>query len=696
MSRGSSSRLWIVLIAAFTVAAIMTAAESRLTVFDLHAEDDAKSRLRLLDGPAQVEVDPQQPWALIPHLLPGPEDAWAGSTPHSLALPLRPPPHGSLELYIFLETASQPSPSTGQDRSEDVLGSVPSRRPTDLVVAVNDAPLTVVEIPGTPERDVGTSARHVIRRKIEIPARALGTASTVRLSLINQSGPMVVLERMRLVEERPTFAGANLGRRGRFPPESAMLLGTGLLVLILWNRVEATGQLDGRRVAALSTSALALLLLGLAELTPPDWFLAAAVPRWAWLVLSCVLLLACRPPRSTPFPAARAPRSEERVGPTRTLPRRAALIALYLFTVVLFLEGASRGTLMIGGLQRRLANYNEDAWWRLQWIRREREDVSIFYSFDEYHPARGWTLRSNVRNAGDFAQGIVVNSNSMGIRGRREYALRKPPGVTRALVFGDSFTFGDEVSDDETYAAQLEQLLPRTEVLNLGVHGYAHDQMLLYLQEVGADYRPDLVFLGFVADDMDRNLRGFRDFAKPRFDLAGAQLILRNTPVPRPEEVLARERYRSRFVDLLLLLAAEARSPSKASEAAKRNRLTTGILDEFRRTVIQVSATPVFVYMPMEEDLDSTSGATTAEEDFFLQYCHSRGILAVDLRPVFLARLGRGARFMPHHHWTPEEHRIAAEGIAAALAERQLVPRPAVAGGPEAGRPATHGEPPPS
>ena len=49
----------------------------------------------------------------------------------------------------------------------------------------------------------------------------------------------------------------------------------------------------------------------------------------------------------------------------------------------------------------------------------------------------------------------------------------KPDGVMRVLVFGDSLTFGDEVTDDETYVAHLQTMLPGTEVLNLGVHGMA-------------------------------------------------------------------------------------------------------------------------------------------------------------------------------------------------------------------------------
>jgi hypothetical protein len=51
--------------------------------------------------------------------------------------------------------------------------------------------------------------------------------------------------------------------------------------------------------------------------------------------------------------------------------------------------------------------------------------------------------------------------------------------------------------------------------------GYEHDQMPLYLEEVGAGFQPDVVLLGFVHLDMERNLLGFSDFATPWFTLCG-------------------------------------------------------------------------------------------------------------------------------------------------------------------------------
>jgi hypothetical protein len=74
--------------------------------------------------------------------------------------------------------------------------------------------------------------------------------------------------------------------------------------------------------------------------------------------------------------------------------------------------------------------------------------------------------------------GLYV-SNSAGIRSNREYNLIAPPGVTRIVAFGDSFTHGDEVPNQETWEYLLEQSRDEVEVMNFGVQGYGADQAYL-------------------------------------------------------------------------------------------------------------------------------------------------------------------------------------------------------------------------
>src|SRR5260370_10817041 len=175
-----------------------------------------------------------------------------------------------------------------------------------------------------------------------------------------------------------------------------------------------------------------------------------------------------------------------------TLMRRIVKLAVYVLCFFLFAELMSRGLLSVGPLFRRLKD-TDDSSRRIEWVKRHgSEQSSNEYEFVIHSPTRGWAAKPGLRDLAVFGN-KVLNSNSRGIRGKTEYDYSRQPGRRRIVTLGDSYTLGDEVSDDETYSSDLATLLPNTELLNLGVSGYGHDQMLLYLKEEGAKYHPDVV-----------------------------------------------------------------------------------------------------------------------------------------------------------------------------------------------------------
>jgi len=265
----------------------------------------------------------------------------------------------------------------------------------------------------------------------------------------------------------------------------------------------------------------------------------------------------------------------------------------------------------------------------------------------------------------------TLSSNSRGLRGFSEHAYEKPPGTLRILTFGDSFTFGDEVSDNETWTYYLEKLLPGSEVINFGVHGYGHDQMLLYLQEEGIKYHPDIVILGFLSFDMQRNVISFRDYAKPRFVLDGGHLVLTNTPVPRIEETLAREPWHSKFLDLLTMLRSRYRERSGELKS-EMEQVTVALLDEIANTIRAAGAMPIFVYLPCCDEIARPETDMSDGERFFFSYCREHGVQSIYLQRFFLEKLERGVD-LKTGHWDAEEHRTAAEGIRAYLVEHSIV-----------------------
>ena len=98
--------------------------------------------------------------------------------------------------------------------------------------------------------------------------------------------------------------------------------------------------------------------------------------------------------------------------------------------------------------------------------------------------------------------------SSAGMRDR-EFGVRKPDGVFRIVVIGDSVTFGFMCPREQTYPKQLETVLnqsatpgaPQFEVLNLGVTGYNMPQIVEALRSRGLRYEPDLVIYGYVLND---------------------------------------------------------------------------------------------------------------------------------------------------------------------------------------------------
>lgn len=140
-----------------------------------------------------------------------------------------------------------------------------------------------------------------------------------------------------------------------------------------------------------------------------------------------------------------------------------------------------------------------------------------------------YTLRG-IRPNAEFRHSSVDGTwtfvtNSRGFRDTREFAYAKPEGTLRVLSLGDSHTQGYEVRQEATFSAVLERYLARrgarAEVLNAGVSGFSTAEALAFLENEGYKYRPDVVVLGFYANDFEDNLKA------GLFALDGDRLIAR-------------------------------------------------------------------------------------------------------------------------------------------------------------------------
>jgi len=90
-----------------------------------------------------------------------------------------------------------------------------------------------------------------------------------------------------------------------------------------------------------------------------------------------------------------------------------------------------------------------------------------------------------------------------------EYSLKKPEGIFRVLVLGDSQTFGHGIKDlKDTWVKKLEAKLQKEgrnasiEVLNISGPGWNSDTYLYELFKNGFKFNPDLVILAYAHNDI--------------------------------------------------------------------------------------------------------------------------------------------------------------------------------------------------
>lgn len=128
------------------------------------------------------------------------------------------------------------------------------------------------------------------------------------------------------------------------------------------------------------------------------------------------------------------------------------------------------------------------------------------------HPVFGWVLEPGVSYRNTFLQDAPrVTYNSRGWRDV-EHDFDKRPDVFRILVLGDSFMEAYSVELNEAFHRRIVSRAKahglNVETINLGVGGYGTLQQYLVFREVGSQYDPDLVLLGFYpANDVRNNSR---------------------------------------------------------------------------------------------------------------------------------------------------------------------------------------------
>lgn len=146
----------------------------------------------------------------------------------------------------------------------------------------------------------------------------------------------------------------------------------------------------------------------------------------------------------------------------------------------------------------------------------------------EFHERLGWVPKQGFAGKENM-WGTEVTISQDGIRANGQNALKNSKSSENLiLAIGDSFTFGDQVSDHETWPAILEKLTG-IRTLNGGVFGYGVDQTYLRMRSLAKKYQPTVIVFSLIPSDIYRcELSERTSVAKPYFQIKENSLILRN------------------------------------------------------------------------------------------------------------------------------------------------------------------------
>jgi hypothetical protein len=292
----------------------------------------------------------------------------------------------------------------------------------------------------------------------------------------------------------------------------------------------------------------------------------------------------------------------------------------------------------------------------------------------EAHATRGWRMVPSMDHRTYHHE---VRVNALGLRGR-EVPEERAPGELRVLALGDSTTYGQGVADGDTLPAAMEAELRALSsdrawrVINAGHRGYATNQELALLRELGPSIDPDVVLLLWFENDLEdidveRNHARFLEVGRVPFDLGepwtrGARLRWHATQLLRRSALL---------MELHDRLQQARTVPRSAEEERRGLERAAGHLDELVALCREGDRLGVVAVVPHPGVLSGPGrhGELAGE---VLRLARERGLATLDLAPALLehARRTEGPTVLPFDgHYDGAANRAMARSAARQLLE---------------------------
>lgn len=292
--------------------------------------------------------------------------------------------------------------------------------------------------------------------------------------------------------------------------------------------------------------------------------------------------------------------------------------------------------------------------------------------------------------------GYLVKTNREGYRCSNEVTPRRAKS-RRVLVFGDSYTAGDGVSNGKRYSDVLEGKLDDTEVLNFGLSGTGTDQQLMIFRQYSGTVDHDAVVISVLVENIQRIVLRERTWIgedgqplivpKPWFEVsASGELSLKGVPVPPPykmdpalksKDAGGAGRFRAlrglvnrlgpNFKDLIQRITRYQPVPEYDSADSPGWKLMRAILDQW----VGEAKAPVIVFViPSYQHIEKSASYKNIRMRFD-ELSRSSGATVyhvIDDLWRYPSGVRRSFRFRTDCHLTPLAHKVIGESLARLLA----------------------------
>ncbi|MDY7036652.1 MAG: SGNH/GDSL hydrolase family protein [Thermodesulfobacteriota bacterium] len=313
----------------------------------------------------------------------------------------------------------------------------------------------------------------------------------------------------------------------------------------------------------------------------------------------------------------------------------------------------------------------------------------------------GWTTKPN-------CSGQLYQTNSIGLRNNQEFDYKSQNKI-RISTFGDSFTFGAEVSNKDTWQERICDRINNIEILNFAVSAFGLDQSFLRFIKEGIKYDSDIILIGFLSENIFRNVSVYRPFyrpdtglplTKPRFtlDKSGDLKLIPNpmTQLKQYTDLYANTKhllknfgandyyYHHRYfgskldffysVKIFKITLHQAKNHFDGNQiiingfynqSSEAYEITTKLFDKFVQTSIENDSLPIILIFPGKSDFKRYNKAQSRIYGPLLDYFISNKFLYLDLLDAFLNEMNnyKYLEFFADSHYSPLGNQIVANYI---------------------------------